>query len=55
MRSHAQAERQSFEYWKDRSVAERFVAAAYLNSIAYGFPQESPPRLDKTVHKTRKH
>jgi len=54
MRSHAQTEQHNFEYWKGRSVAERFAAAAYLNSIAYRYPYDSPPRIDKTVHQARK-
>ena len=54
MRSHTQTEQRSFEYWAGRTVAERLAAAAYLNSVAYGYPYETPPRLDKSAHKARK-
>ena len=36
-------------YWKGKTLDERLAAAAYLNSIAYGYPLDAPPRLDKTV------
>lgn len=54
MRSHKDTERHSFNYWKDQSVEERFKAAAYLNSVAYGYSLSSPPRMDKSVFSTRK-
>ncbi|MCZ6675116.1 MAG: hypothetical protein O7C75_19455 [Verrucomicrobia bacterium] len=54
MRAHAQTEKQNFEYWAGQSVADRLAAAAYLNSVAYSYPYESPPRLDKTAHEARK-
>ena len=54
MGSHGQSARRNAKYWSKRSVEERLAAAAYLNSIAYGYPQHSSLRLDKTVHSTRK-
>ena len=54
MRSHEETERHSFIYWKGQSVEERFKAAAYLNSVAYGYSLSSPPKMDKTVFSTRK-
>ncbi|MBC9890742.1 MAG: hypothetical protein F7B06_13070 [Opitutae bacterium] len=54
MGAHGQNVRRTAKYWKTRPVEERLAAAAYLNSIAYGYPQHSPLRLDKTVHSTRK-
>ncbi|MDA1066854.1 MAG: hypothetical protein O3C43_10150 [Verrucomicrobia bacterium] len=54
MRSHAQTEERNSEYWSRQPVADRFSAAAYLNSVAYGYPYAFPPRLDKTVHRARK-
>jgi hypothetical protein len=36
-------------FWESKTLNERLAAAAYLNSIAYGYPLDSPPRLDRTV------
>lgn len=38
-----------FLYWQSKSVAERLRVAAYLNSIAYGYDINHPPKMDKTV------
>lgn len=38
-----------FSYWQSKTVAERLKSAAYLNSIAYGYDINDPPRMDKTV------
>ena len=54
MRSHSQTEEHSYKYWKDQPVEERFRVAAYLNSVAYGYSYENPPRMDKTVFSVRK-
>lgn len=35
--------------------AERLRAAAYLNSVAYGYDLDNPPRLDRTAFAIRKH
>lgn len=43
-----------FSYWKSKTVAERLRAAAYLNSIAYGYDINNPPRMDKTVFSIEK-
>ncbi len=37
------------EFWSKKTLEERLAAAAYLNSIAYGYPLDAPPRLDRTV------
>lgn len=42
-------------YWKSKTVDERLAGAMYLNSIAYNFDMNNPPRLDRTVFRTRKH
>jgi len=39
---------------KEVSYSERFRRAYYLNSIAYQFSRQNPPRLDKTVFSSRK-
>lgn len=42
-------------YWKSRTIDERLAGSVYLNSIVYNFDINTPPRLDRTVFKTRKH
>ena len=43
----------NYNYWKKQSYAERLRASFYLNSVAYNFDINNPPRLDRTVFKTR--
>ena len=43
----------NLEYWKRQSYEKRLEAANYLNSVAYNFDVDNPPRLDKTYFKTR--
>jgi hypothetical protein len=43
----------NLEYWKNQSYRKRLEAANYLNSVAYNFDVDSPPRLDKTYFKIR--
>jgi hypothetical protein len=52
--SHKTAPKES-DYWKTKTVDERLEAAFYLNSIAYNFDIDNPPRMDKTVFISRKH
>ena len=35
--------------------AERLRAAAYLNSVAFGYDLANPPKLDRTAFSTRQH
>jgi hypothetical protein len=35
-------------YYKTVSWQERLLIAAYLNSVAYNYPENAPPRLDRT-------
>jgi hypothetical protein len=42
-----------YGYWKSQSYTERLKAAYYLNSVAYNFDINNPPRLDRTAFKTR--
>lgn len=37
-----------FEYWNTKSDKEKLSAAMYLNSVAFDFPLNNPPRLDRT-------
>lgn len=38
-----------------KTLEERLRNAMYLNSIAFQFDINNPPRLDRTVFSTRKH
>lgn len=40
-------------YYKTLTWQERLRIANYLNSVAYIFPENDPPRLDKTVFSVR--
>ena len=39
-------------YYKKLSWQERLKAAAYLNSVAFNYPFNNPPVMDKTKFKT---
>ena len=43
-----------FQYWTSKTLGERLRAAAYLNSVAFNYDFNNPPRMDKTVFKCRK-
>lgn len=38
-----------FLFWQSKTVAERLRAAAYLNSVAYNYDINNPPRMNKTI------
>ena len=40
-------------YYKTLTWQERLRIANYLNSIAYNYPENEPPRMDKTAFKIR--
>lgn len=40
-----------YGYWKNQSYTERLRASFYLNSVAYNFDINNPPRLDRTAFK----
>ncbi|MCX6187954.1 MAG: hypothetical protein NTU43_13360, partial [Bacteroidetes bacterium] len=42
-------------YWQNKTYEERLAAAFYLNSVAYNFDINNPPRMDKSVFSMRKH
>ena len=50
---HTKEGRNNYNYWKSQSLQERLRAANYLNSVAYNFPVNDPPRLDKEYFKMR--
>lgn len=43
----------NYKYWKSKPLEERLAAANYLNSVAYNFPLNNPPKLDRTCFKIR--
>jgi hypothetical protein len=53
--THDQASKDAILYLKQKTIEERLKIAMYLNSIAYNFDVNNPPRMDKSVFKARKH
>ena len=41
------------DYWLSKTDAEKLKAAAYLNSVAYNYPSDNPPLMDKTLFRIR--
>ncbi|WP_037360753.1 hypothetical protein [Asinibacterium sp. OR53] len=35
-------------YYKNLSWQERLKVSSFLNSIAYNYPEDTPPKLDRT-------
>lgn len=42
------------EFWSKTTVRERLQATFYLNSVAFNFDINNPPRMDRTVFSMRK-
>jgi hypothetical protein len=40
-------------YYRHLTWQERLRIANYLNSIAYNYPENEPPKMDKTVFSMR--
>lgn len=40
-------------YWKSKTVEERLAAAMYLNSIAYNFDINNPPKMDRSYFRIK--
>ncbi len=40
-------------YYKNKHWTERLAIATYLNSVAYNYPIDSPPHLDRTRFSAR--
>ena len=40
-------------YYKQKSWQERLRIAEYLNSVAFNYPLDNPPKMDKTKFKAR--
>lgn len=43
------------DFWATKSPAERLAAAAYLNSVAWGYDIQNPPRMDRSAFSMHKH
>jgi hypothetical protein len=41
-------------YYRSLTWQERLRIANYLNSMAYNYPENEPPRVDRTAFKIRK-
>ncbi len=41
-------------YWKNQSLSERLRAAFYLNSVAFNFNINNPPKMDKNYFDVRR-
>lgn len=41
------------EYYKKLTWQERLKVTAYLNSVAYNFDMNNPPRMDRTKFSTK--
>ncbi len=39
------------EYYKQKSWQERLEIVSYLNSVAFNYPLENPPKMDKSKFK----
>jgi hypothetical protein len=48
-----EASKSDAAYYKTLTPQERLRIAEYLNSIAYNYPENDPPRMDKTVFEAR--
>ncbi|MGY4386279.1 hypothetical protein ACVWYN_003330 [Pedobacter sp. UYP24] len=40
-------------YYKSLTVAERLKVAGFLNSIAFNYPENSPPKMDRSAFSAR--
>ena len=48
-----EATKSEAEYYSSLTWQERLRIANYLNSIAYNYPENEPPRMDKTAFKIK--
>ena len=53
MQTAEEATKSQAEYYRSLTWQERLRIANYLNSIAYNYPENEPPRMDKTAFKIR--
>ncbi|RDC57133.1 hypothetical protein DU508_08050 [Pedobacter chinensis] len=48
-----EASKSHAEFYKKLSWQERLKIANYLNSIAFNFPEDNPPKMDRTKFSVR--
>jgi hypothetical protein len=48
-----EAAKSQAECYRSLTWQERIRIANYLNSVAYNYPENEPPRMDKTVFSMR--
>lgn len=53
--THAHQEEERSKVYKDKSYRERLEIVFYLNSVAYNFDRNNPPKMDRTFFSVRKH
>ena len=53
MQTAEEAVKSQAAYYKSLTWQERMRIANYLNSVAYNYPENEPPRMDKTAFKMR--
>ena len=54
MQTAEEATRSQAEYYRTLTPTERLRIANYLNSVAYNYPENDPPRMDKTFFRIKK-
>lgn len=48
-----EAPKEQAKYYKTLTAKKRLEIANYLNSIAFGYDENNPPKMDKTVFSVR--
>ena len=51
--THEENAKRTKEYWDNKSIKERLIAATYLNSQAWNYDLNNPPKVDKTLFSHR--
>lgn len=51
---HEDNEERIKNFWHDQSASDRLNAACYLNSVAYNYDINNPPKIDRTFFSMRK-
>lgn len=52
---HEDNEERIKNFWHNQSASDRLRAACYLNSVAYNYDINNPPKVDRTIFSMRKH
>lgn len=51
---HGDNQKRLKDFWLSQTPKQRLEASYYLNSVAYNFDINNPPRMDKSYAYTRK-